>query len=610
MKKSFFLLPLCALALAACTSNEPLVDEGNGSGSNPDGNQFLSISIASTGKGTRAAEYVDGSGKENNVNSVRFYFFRASGAPAQVKFVAPPSEGGEGSYLSYYDWTPGEGEYDEGPTESLTPDNPNVEKILQTTIIINTEDKDAVPYSVVAVLNPEGLNLGTSNLSISDLNAILGQYNTAALTTAGDGAFPMTNSVYIDEKGIEMEATPVAGHISTTVAGAKANPVDIYVEREVARMDLTVGLTPVPGMTGVYDTQVKYDVDNVAGDALDYSGNIYVKFLGWNITATPTKTRLMKNINPEWPAGLFGVANEPWNAPALYRSFWANNAASTDINFQYGNFGVALPPTSNPNGYEFTASEVNRANLNPFGVETTPVYMQENAGVLGDPDGFCEPYDYSKLIIAAQLVQSDGTTPLTVCEWGFNLYTLEGLKTLFANQAGVYKVTTVPGAEGTQKTVYTKISASDIEFVTASQIDPTLNNVEKTGRYYVYPQLKNENNVVWALSNAEGTPSSDYADANLVVQRQGPAKIWNNGYTYYYFGINHLGAADFPGYFGIVRNHVYQTTINTIKGLGTPVYNPNETIYPEKPVNDDSMIAARINILTWRVVKKTVDLAW
>ena len=61
---------------------------------------------------------------------------------------------------------------------------------------------------------------------------------------------------------------------------------------------------------------------------------------------------------------------------------------------------------------------------------------------------------------------------------------------------------------------------------------------------------------------------------------------------------------------GVVRNHIYETNITKIAGLGTPVYDPTKTIYPEKPENNDHFIAAQINILSWRVVKNDYELEW
>jgi hypothetical protein len=95
------------------------------------------------------------------------------------------------------------------------------------------------------------------------------------------------------------------------------------------------------------------------------------------------------------------------------------------------------------------------------------------------------------------------------------------------------------------------------------------------------------------------------AEANEALKNLGGAKVWKTGFTYYYFDLKHFGDK-----FGVVRNHVYNANIKTLAGLGTPVYNPNEVIVPEKPKNEETYIAADINILSWRVVDQDVDLNW
>ena len=47
-----------------------------------------------------------------------------------------------------------------------------------------------------------------------------------------------------------------------------------------------------------------------------------------------------------------------------------------------------------------------------------------------------------------------------------------------------------------------------------------------------------------------------------------------------------------------------------IAGLGTPVYDPDQVIYPEKPDDNDHYIAAEIDILSWRIVENNYELKW
>ena len=87
------------------------------------------------------------------------------------------------------------------------------------------------------------------------------------------------------------------------------------------------------------------------------------------------------------------------------------------------------------------------------------------------------------------------------------------------------------------------------------------------------------------------------------------AVIYKNGMTYYWTSVKHLGAAGKTGQFGMVRNHFYQVDVTKITGFGTAVYNPDNEFVPVTPDEDPmTYLAARINVLSWRVVANGVEL--
>ena len=61
------------------------------------------------------------------------------------------------------------------------------------------------------------------------------------------------------------------------------------------------------------------------------------------------------------------------------------------------------------------------------------------------------------------------------------------------------------------------------------------------------------------------------------------------------------------GDYGVVRNHIYDLTINSIKGLGTGIGDIRQPIVPPTQ-NEQYYISTRLNILKWRVVGQSVDL--
>lgn len=97
--------------------------------------------------------------------------------------------------------------------------------------------------------------------------------------------------------------------------------------------------------------------------------------------------------------------------------------------------------------------------------------------------------------------------------------------------------------------------------------------------------------------------------------------VYVNGYCYYSVPIRHFADSEVSltnstdinknsqlGRYGIVRNHVYNVNINSIKALGKPVTD-NTSEVPEEP--DDKfefLMDASINVLSWAVRNQNVDL--
>lgn len=551
--RSLFLSMVAGLAFVGCSSEEDIASgTDNGNNGEP---QFLTVSVNATSTLTRATNlegnYEEGEGKENTVSKVRFYFFDADGNAAKVK----GESGG-----TYHDV--------DNPT-GTEKDMPNVEKILTATLVIQTPEKDKVPTSIVAVVNPKS-DLGAVE-SISKLNEVIADHSSTT-------SFIMSSSVYANGT-TKMEAVNVAGHLYSTAEAAKADPVIIHVERVLAKARLTVGLAA--NDNGVYKTSAD-------GSEKFDNEEIYVKFLGWNVTTTAKESRLMKEINPGWSSSLFG-STLLWNTADYYRSFWAVNPGT--MNYNYGRFN-----TGDDAANAITAFDA--------GTEGSPktnyTYLQENAS--DDYTNGTDPTKPSQVIIAAQLVKADGTTPIEFAEYAGERTTIDGLIAKYAAASGLWK----DNAEGTGKV---EIDVTDIELKTATTAGEADQNTP--GRYKVYAQLT----VGAAKKTWYNSSSADatVVDANEVLEGLSGAKVWKEGYTYYYFDIQHLNGsstADVKGKKGVVRNHIYAANIKTLTGLGTPVYDPGEVIYPEEPEDDETFIAAEIRILSWRVVNQDIDLKW
>lgn len=536
MKKSLISIAVLLTALVAC-NKEPAGDQ---IASAEDPSALIKVSLRAAGSMTKAdpGSYEYGSGTENAVNNVRFYFFDANGGAYVVQNAD-----------NCIDIT--NLGFNEGTAD-------NVEEISNVVLVIK-QSKKQPPVKMVAIINAPA-TLG-KNLSLSALQAIeLDTYKT------GD-YFIMSNSAYVDGK-IVMQATDItAENIFTAtdeqlddygvgstipadqVGSLDIEPIKIYVERVAARVDVA--------------TAGKVEYFEVKSE--DNSKTLYAQILGWHVTNNTEGSYLIKDIDQDYT----GLGFSPWNNAAFYRSYWANTDAFTPI-------------------HGWTFNDI-------MGHTVASDYYFENTGAYADtnsPSGAAGYNKASQLIVAAQLTEdAEGTKPAQLGEMYGVYYTIDDLKAVMVSMISskLYQAP-VTGEDG--NVTLTPISVSDVDFVQRAA-------TEEDNRYEVIITPKKD--VVYY--KADGT-AYDADEAKAYFDSVDPAKMWTSGYTYYYTTIQHFGKS-----YGMVRNHVYDITINSITGLGTPVYNPGLVITPEITDNVEALnLAAQINILSWHLVEQGVAL--
>lgn len=559
-KKNLFLSILAGLTLIGCSSENDVLTGGDTDPVNKS-TSYMAVNLMSSDvMGTRAlAGYEDGASEENKVTSVRFYFFNGAGGAVNVKYQT------NGSYVNYYDWTPGDTNQESG-----TVNGDDIESKLKATIVINTAGGDKIPQRIAAVLNPTGLD--NNSKSLSELKAIVADYAASGLTT--NGKFVMFNSV--GGGGKDFSTTLIEKtNLCKSEKEALNNPVTIYVERSVAKVRVTLG-TAVSAAGTTTGLALKDKDDK---DILVDGKPVYLKLDGWGLTAETSEGRLIKKINPGWEG-------TGWYKD--HRSFWAiNSKTATNKYKNYGDIDTS------------------------FG-EGNALYTNENAQ-LTDVDGSeGQAKERTKVIFKGTLCKKDGT-PLTIVRHlgayfgdteseaeSTNLIELKKsiLNQLAANGKHYYYATT-GGRE--------QIGTGDLQIVIASQQDASKKSC------YVYAQLTDDaaKNKTWYNSMEASAQPIDNAANEIngylanpdVVDR---ALVWKSGMTYYYHEIEHKYGE--TNQFGVVRNHIYAVNVTAIAGLGTPVYDPDQIIYPETPGGNSHYIAAQINILSWRVVNNDVQL--
>ena len=283
---------------------------------------------------------------------------------------------------------------------------------------------------------------------------------------------------------------------------------------------------------------------------------VYAKVMGWDLVGNQLNSYFVKSISASWTDDELGFV---WNDPAYRRSYWTAKSVAGAVSnaFTYSSL------TNNNATVEYVGEQVGAANT-----------------------------DRTKYIVAAQLQDVDGNA-MEVAQWYGTYYVKED--NLLAAVAPTLKSKLMQKVGDT----YTAIDDSQLQCVAGAA------GIES---YEVAFQLADgvETNNWYSFDGAAYTA---VVDPNAVLAAIEPAKIWKSGMTYYYADVKHLGDEGKTGEFGIVRNHAYKVTVTGVKGLGTPVYDPEQRVEdPEKPSDKETYISAQINVLSWRLVKQNVTL--
>lgn len=603
---------LVGLAFVGC-SNEDVISSDNGL-EKAEGH-FMAVEIFNPATITRAGgdqtqdtedpkgTYEEGYAEENAITKLRFYFFDQAGNPVDVN-----------SDVNYKE---------SEKIESAGADMPNVEKKLKAIVVINPEDKANVKGMVV-VANPDkaATQLGTNSLSLTELREKVGDYNITMVKGKPE-TFVLTSSSYANENGQINMAEVTSENLCSSESDALQNPVKVYIERLVAKVKLSVNYEKIGTDIGTVkevtmDGQTYKAIplkDKKGADGSNITvgeKQVYVIFNAWDVTGTADKSYLFKKVNSTTNWNGLGWT---WNHPGFFRSYWAMNPDNLSLNYYaYNSIDKKIgTPGTNDNYYDYVAYCLENAADN-YAAGTKSGY---------DPDA--AKSNRTQAIIKATLVTVDAenvATPLKLARWANDDYTVEDVKTAMISTVttDIYKENPdySEGTAGSER--YISIAPEDVVLVRAEDAGMADGNTENSKRYLSYLQLpKTSTTQFYSAAIKTATTEEQINDAKLTndavngkLKEIPGAKVWENGAAYYYTDIQHLGTVADKGLYGVVRNHIYDIKINSVYGLGTPVYDPDgETpIIPQKPKEDDTYIAAQIHILSWRVVNNDVDLEW
>lgn len=557
-----------ALMMTACASDKDEIGGGTKPGSDP---QYLAVNIVNVGATptTRTTDYENGTAGESAIKKVRFYFFNGDGSPYLIKTGI--DGGGDKNWLeaSPADDTPTSG----APSQ--------IEKITQTVLVINGVQA-AAPAAIVAVVNPETVdaatlkNGGTMRLSELRYSAVGRNFYKKDADNGAVSEFVMSNSVYVNA-GEDVCASLVAGHVTTSAETAKAKPVDLYVERVVAKVTADVKNSAFELGNGTNWEANKYGTKDPVGKSGDY--DVYAVIEGWGLANENGKAEVEKQVNKTWTDGTLGFT--PWTTADYHRCFW-----ETSVAFDAGTGG------NQPVNPTFNQLKAKMQDV---------LYTLPNTPESKDKIANLKDNDLTKFAVAATLKYKDAAGNwhnAEICRYnGVSILGIDNLKRQVALTFSQYYTST-------DATNYTQLSKDDIDF---KDPDGTMQ------QYRVTPTLANDpagTKKYYTKTNTGTTPTfTEVPKAEVLAAIEADkAEIRRDGRAYYYVPIKHLGGSGELAEYGIVRNHFYKITLTGITGFGTPVYDPDKVVDPIVPTYENTYLAARVQVLQWRVVNQNASL--
>lgn len=570
--KHFFGLAVIAAMTASCSSNNDLVNGGNGSGENESGASYASFSInLPTTRGTRAdnPEFNQGTDNEYDVNDVTLLVFKkgtdatSEGAYTFVESVdlgsmAPWTDSSEGGVTTH----------------------------SKITAKLTQVNKSGNYYALILLNNGSGANAKVSLPTAGDKYSVWNNNsnNATAKFATTDKGFYMANAPLFKNNSVTTLVAIDQDKIYPTEAQASANEAaaDIYVERGLAKVTLST-------TTGAAKTVTDgtYKDDKVA-------------IKNWALDVTNKKTFPIHNVD--------GLEND-------FDAIWKNEAATE---------------ASGPSTQRFVDNNpLTTAKRVYWGVD--PNY-KNNELCKEDADGTtAREADFTYVKKKEDL--TDGLDKVQYClENTFNLANMKQGQTTrvifkakytpngFTENANFYKI-----GKNVQlwkesdliqhiTAAVTNVVASATDANTTITLAGSDNDLTKAGNY----SLKASNITVdgYTLQDADVTAINN----KLGLSEGNGISTYESGNSYYIARIKHFGDDLTPwssgeygsdnlkylGRYGMLRNNWYELTVSSVSGPGYPDI---PEVKPNTPDDeDDKYINVSVKILDWAKRSQSVDL--
>lgn len=594
--KHFFGLAVLAAMTASCSSNNDLVNGGNGSGENESGASYASITIdLPTTSGTRAAndDFNEGTASEYAVNDATLLIFKKAGKTENdYTFVETAKLG------NLEPWK-------KDNTTGITTEATITAELKQATVgengdyyalvILNNEagtgDKVTLPSGSTTTPTTYGAwNAATNatNLSATDATNLLLD-NTKGFYMANAPEF----------KAADQEPTtlvPIKGIYRTKEEAHSKPGATVHVERGLAKVTVGKG-TGKDYFTGAKASGSKYSNDDVT-------------ITNWALDVT-NKSSFPVHVTSGLKSGVKSAG-----IPA-YADIWKNEAATTSTAPATSRFVSQLSATGafkrvywgiDPNysksltdkdacGQEFTLVKADGSDAD-WKTSTEPLYCLENT------------FDITHML------QGQTTRVLLKATYTPNALATAADKTFFmiGNSSDIW----------TTKTLKDQI-ASKAKDALGMTTDPTVElkgDLLKGGTHFLTTENVSIKDGETEKVNTTGLVDKLNNKLGLDKTNGVGIKTYEKGESYYIARIKHFGDDLTPwkegndtygennlnwlGRYGVLRNNWYDLTIEKISGPGYPDV---PEVKPDTPDDEDTKyINVSVKILDWAKRSQSVDL--
>ena len=568
--KHFFGLAVIAAMTASCSSNNDLVNGGNGE--NETGASYASFSInLPTTRGTRATDltFDKGDAKEYDVFNATLLVFK------------------KGTATSEGDYTLAE-TVDLGSMEPWKiPNETGVTTQAKITAKLGNVDKNEAYFALVLLNNGSGTD---EKVHLPAVNTKYSEWNIADNATAKfanyDKGFYMANAPLHNnnDKSVTTLVAIDQDKIFPTEAQASSGEAaaDIYVERGLAKVTLTTATKDKKEVGGGTYTGDKVTISNWALDVtnkktfpihnVDGLTEDYAAI--WTndaTTATPSTQRFVDN-NPDTK-----VKRVYWGIDPNYKN---NNLCSLD-----------------ETGEKARATEFNyvKNNTDVKAKPTDPLYCLENTFNL------------------ANMMQGQTTRVIFKASYTPKGFTTEDGKTFYkvGTSVALWKEKDL---KDHIKAAVTKVITDATEGNTTIDLAAEGNNITTAGNH----EIKAANITVTGHEVTDAEVKA--VNAKVGLTEKAGISTYANGESYYIARIKHFGDALTPwtsgvygennlaylGRYGMLRNNWYELDVQNVSGPGYPDV---PEVKPNTPDDeDDKYINVSVKILDWAKRSQSVDL--